>query len=217
MLCYKTITDIEGIEFPYSSERDKCSVNYVFRLLEQLRNSLCGKGVFCRDAAAQLYQIVGSIRSGEGKGGDVKLIREICQAALLFADCVMTKEVAQEILSLVESEEDIWETHITRRRCPSLRCENLTIFYIDPSVCDGCGNCVSKCPENAIDGSPDLIHVIDREICTRCAACESECPVSAIKRADVAGIPPRTPDMPVPVGSFKVAPVKKGLRRGLRP
>jgi len=217
MQCNNTISDIKGIEFPYSGERDKCSVNYVFGLLKQLRNSLCGKGVFCRDAAAQLYQIVGNIRSGEGKGGDVKLIREICQASLQLADCSMTKEVANEIISLLDADEENWETHIVRHRCPSLCCENLTIFYIDPTLCDGCGICIDKCPENAIDGSPDLIHVIDREMCTGCAACESECPVLAIKRADVAGIPPKTPEKPVPVGSFKAEPAKKGLRKGLRP
>jgi NADH-quinone oxidoreductase subunit F len=217
MQCSKTAADIGGIGFPYSDERDKCPVDYIFRLLGCLRNSQCGKGVFCRDAAAQLHQIIGSIRSGEGKGGDVKLIREIAQASLLLADCEMTRTAAKEIIDLVESEEETWESHITRRRCPSLCCENLTLFYIDPSVCNGCGKCAGKCPESAIDGSPDYIHVIDRDMCTRCAACESECPVSAIKRADVAGIPPKTPDTPVPVGSFSAAPVNKGLRRGLRP
>lgn len=217
MQCNKMISNINGIGFPYSGERDRCSVDYVFRLLDQLRNTLCGKGVFCRDAASQLYSIVGSIRGGEGKSGDVGLIREICQASLQLADCEMTREAVKEILSLLDTDGENWDAHITRRRCPSLSCESLTIFYIDPAVCDGCGKCTDICPESAIDGSPALIHVIDREMCTRCAACEPVCPVSAIKRADVAGVPPKTPDAPVPVGSFKAEPVRKGLRKGLRP
>jgi NADH-quinone oxidoreductase subunit F len=216
MQCEKTLRDIRGIEFPYSADRDRCPVDYSLQLLSRLMKNICGKGVFCRDSSAQLEKILSGITAGAGKSGDIELINEICSAMELLCDCEMSKAASGQIAELIRSNPETWEAHVTRHRCPSTRCANLSLFYIDPVTCTGCGLCVAACPENAIDGGSGMIHVISPRLCSRCGKCEAVCPEGSIRRSDVAGVPPRTPSEPMPVGSFKAAVPGTGLRKGLR-
>lgn len=216
MNCDKTWNDLNGIETPYEAGRDRCPVDYSLRLIRRLRVGLCGKGVFCRDGAAQIEQILTDILAGEGKGGDTALLREVCSAMETLADCGLSKKAAAQIAALLDAEPETWEAHITRRRCPSLVCGRLTLHYIDPNACTGCGKCIAVCPENAIEGGDGMIHIISRELCTGCGLCIAACSDGAIKRADVAGVPPKVPAEPVPVGSFKTVAPGSGLRKGLR-
>lgn len=216
MNCEKTLIDLGGIDFPYSAERDKCPVDYSLLLLRQMKVNLCGKGVYCRDGVAQLEKILSDIIVGEGKSGDIELIREICSAITLIADCDLSKSAARQMLDLVAENHEAWEAHITRHRCPSLICGKLTLFYIDPVSCNGCGKCLGACDQAAIDGAPDMIHIISKQLCVGCNKCALICPTGAVCRADIAGVPPKTPSEPVPVGSFKAITPGSGLRKGLR-
>ena len=216
MNCEKTIRDA-GILFPYDAGQYPCPVDYCLQLCEAVTANFCGVGVFCRDAMKQIRQILREITRGEGKSGDLALLEELCTAAGTLADCSLTRDAAAEILRLVKEERESFESHISRRRCPAVVCGRLTFVYIDPAKCDGCGACVSACPESAIEGGADLIHVIAPELCTGCGKCMAVCPQNAIVRMDVAGVKPKLPDAPVPVGSVKAAPAPgKGLRKGLR-
>ena len=51
---------------------------------------------------------------------------------------------------------------------------------IDSNKCNGCGNCVDVCPEQAI-----VIHnglaVINQRLCIQCGTCSKTCPTSAIQ------------------------------------
>jgi electron transport complex protein RnfB len=50
---------------------------------------------------------------------------------------------------------------------------------IDP-VCNGCGECVTACPVDAISGTKDQRHVVDKEKCIGCGICLDKCPIHAI-------------------------------------
>ena len=50
------------------------------------------------------------------------------------------------------------------------------VYYIDPEKCQACGNCIRKCPAEAITGGKNLIHVIDQEKCIKCGTCLKVCP-----------------------------------------
>ncbi|MCD6518312.1 MAG: 4Fe-4S binding protein, partial [Anaerolineae bacterium] len=50
---------------------------------------------------------------------------------------------------------------------------------IDPRLCRGCGECVSICPEGAIQ-LREGIAVVDETLCTGCEACVEACPFQAI-------------------------------------
>jgi heterodisulfide reductase subunit A len=52
-------------------------------------------------------------------------------------------------------------------------------FLIDPALCDGCGECVEACPEDAITLEDDK-PVINDIMCTGCGACIPACPRNAL-------------------------------------
>lgn len=61
-------------------------------------------------------------------------------------------------------------------------------YVINPARCDGCGTCVSFCPNNAIyyDQSLDIMR-IDNQLCDGCGNCLPYCPHSAIDLSDSTG------------------------------
>jgi ferredoxin len=51
---------------------------------------------------------------------------------------------------------------------------------VNTSKCDGCGECLSSCPLDAIVLNDDGKAVIDCEICGECGTCIDVCPRDAI-------------------------------------
>lgn len=57
------------------------------------------------------------------------------------------------------------------------------MFYVDPEICVGCGDCTEECPTGAIKVENDKAQ-IDPEECIDCGACQAVCPEEAIKEKD---------------------------------
>lgn len=53
-------------------------------------------------------------------------------------------------------------------------------IHIDPGDCEGCGNCVRRCPNHAITMNRFGIAEVDHEICLTCGYCAPGCPTRAI-------------------------------------
>ncbi|HNT51895.1 MAG TPA: 4Fe-4S binding protein [Candidatus Syntrophosphaera sp.] len=53
-------------------------------------------------------------------------------------------------------------------------------YHIDASSCNGCGECVRSCPNDAIYFNVDGKAVIDQSKCTSCANCVAACPQNAV-------------------------------------
>ena len=61
-------------------------------------------------------------------------------------------------------------------------------YMINPAQCDGCGECVTHCPNNAIYFDQELsVMRIDDQLCDGCGDCVAYCPRSAIILADSSG------------------------------
>jgi ferredoxin len=61
-------------------------------------------------------------------------------------------------------------------------CKRVTIteYTIDSSSCNGCGECVRICPNDAVYLDHNGKAAIDQTKCTQCANCVAICPNSAI-------------------------------------
>ena len=51
---------------------------------------------------------------------------------------------------------------------------------IDQSLCQGCGDCLTKCPTGALTLVDGRVAVKPDALCVHCADCEAACPRGAI-------------------------------------
>jgi coenzyme F420-reducing hydrogenase delta subunit/NAD-dependent dihydropyrimidine dehydrogenase PreA subunit len=74
--------------------------------------------------------------------------------------------------------------------------KKLISYYIVPDKCHACMICLRKCPEGAIMGGKNQIHVIDQEKCIACGICFQVCPsrFGAVKRILAEPVPPPIPE-----------------------
>ncbi len=66
---------------------------------------------------------------------------------------------------------------------------------IDPDECTACGDCVERCPMDAIAEGDNVSEVIDGR-CIGCGLCVSVCPVEAISLIEKPGMEPPPKDFP---------------------
>ena len=177
-----------------------CIVDELVRHYSMIYELQCSKCVLCREGSKQLHAIFSDIAKGRSKRNDLDLIADICPIIHSGALCSFGKNMVMPALTSVSACLDIIRKHTVSKTCPSGRCAGLMKYIIDPSICDGCGDCADSCPEDAIDGKDGFIHVIDDKLCDKCGECVSACPSDAIK-PDNGSI--RTPKKPVKAGMFK--------------
>ena len=213
MVCEKDIGSIKDIELTFTKS-DNCVVDCSIKILRNAFEEICGKSVFCREGIIQLLAIISDITEGRGSSEDIDTIIDLCITMVEITDCELSREIARSILNSLNSFRDEWEEHVNKKLCPSLICNKLVTFHILGEKCNGCTQCIDKCPVNAISGEKDMIHVIDQDECNKCGLCFDIC-------ADICGaivkagrVKPKTPKEPIPVGTWQAKSL--GLRKGLR-
>ncbi len=70
--------------------------------------------------------------------------------------------------------------------------DDVISYYIDPTKCRACLICARRCPEEAITGAKNQVHVIDQEKCIKCETCYDVCPprFGAVSKIVHAPVPP---------------------------
>jgi len=199
------ICDTESTLLPEWDEHaaESCVVDYCKTLMDIARKESCGKCVLCREGTWQVYEILKGITEGNAQSGDLELITELLGQIQTNAGCELSQEAAWRSIELIKTTQEEWDQHIRRKRCTNLICKSSYTLYVDPALCDGCGECTPVCQAGAIAGSEGLIHVIRTEKCNKSLACLSACPKGAIKKAGP--VKPKVPQEPVPVGSLSEA------------
>lgn len=66
------------------------------------------------------------------------------------------------------------------KRAPLTTGATMLYYEVDHSSCNGCGECIRVCPNDAIYYNTQGKAVIDQTKCTKCAMCVAVCPNSAI-------------------------------------
>lgn len=184
----------------WNSEIMTCVVDYSKSLMLAASRESCGKCVLCREGTYQVYKIFEDITLGNAKSEDLDLAKELLELIAENAGCDMSRQAAATSIRLMAENEDEWHLHIRRKRCTHLVCKASYTMYIDPTLCNGCGECLDVCEVKAISGAVGLIHVIDTSLCIKSNKCMFLCSQGAVKKAGP--IKPNLPKAPVPVGSF---------------
>lgn len=208
--CEKKADLIANVSEIANKDEHVCAVDWTVSMLDQARRETCGKCVMCREGLTQLQKIVKDATEGKGQSDDVELLTDLAGVIKENASCEMARAAASSLLFTLSNHAEEWDMHIKRKRCPALVCRSYITVHIMPETCTGCGECVTVCPEDAIKGGEGMIHVIDQEKCTKCGECFAACKYGAIQKAGP--IKPRTPEEPIPVGSWE----ERGGRRRRR-
>lgn len=215
MICDIKSNFLPDIEEGLFSTGTACIVDFSKSLMDMAHRKSCGKCVLCREGTWQVHEIIKDITEGRTENGDFELVKEMLEQISCNAGCEMSVTAASHCLGLMDNYKEEWDLHIRRKRCTNLICKISFTLYATPDYCDGCGKCVDVCPQTAIAGGKDMIHVIDTRKCDKCLLCVGACPKEAIKKAGT--VKPKLPAEPVPVGSFGIetggSEEKSGMRR----
>ncbi|NTV73968.1 MAG: 4Fe-4S dicluster domain-containing protein [Holophaga sp.] len=198
----------DGLDIPATGlitigDEGDCVVDAARRALALTAYENCGICTICREGSHQLEELLADASSGETKGTDEALIQELDAALREGSLCAIGRRAPDPLLSGLRHFAEDFDAHFKRKRCPALVCKAYVTFHILGETCTGCGKCLAVCPEGAIEGEEDYIHVIDQGSCTRCGLCFDVCPPEAAAVAKAGALKPRTPKEPIPVGTWK--------------
>lgn len=194
------VTEVKNAVIRVLTEKD-CIVAETEKRLMASRKQSCGKCVFCREGLLQLQYMQKEVTEGKGKQEFVAYTKEIGEAMTFSTPCSMGQNSSQIALSAVEKFAEEYETHIKKKACPAGVCFSAETIYIDPKICDGCGECMDVCKKDCIEGKSGYIHMIDEFDCDGCGKCMEVCEAGAIIRT--AGKVPKLPNRLTKVGRFK--------------
>lgn len=178
----------------------ECIVSETEKRLTASRRQSCGRCVFCREGLLQLQYMHKEIKDGKGRPEFLDLISEIGGAMVFSTPCTMGQMSSKAALSAVAQFKSEYEAHIRKKMCPAGVCFSAETVYINPKLCDGCGECMDVCPKDCIEGKTKYIHMIDDFECDKCGKCMEVCPQEAIVKTS--GKLPKLPDRLTKVGRF---------------
>ncbi|MDD2322170.1 MAG: NADH-ubiquinone oxidoreductase-F iron-sulfur binding region domain-containing protein [Bacteroidales bacterium] len=170
-------------------DEDTCMVDMAMYFASFIRRESCGKCIPCREGSKRMYEILEmitqkpAVQSGHDTLRRFKGIMQLGRLAEVIRDtslCGLGKYAPNTVLSILKYYHTEIEEHIYDRQCRANVCKELKTFYIDVEKCTGCHACASKCPTQAIIGSPRKPHFIVEEKCIGCGVCYDTCKFVAI-------------------------------------
>ncbi len=171
-------------------DEKSCPINLLAHILEFLKQESCGKCIPCREGSKRMSDVLNAVtRKSTGEHSHAALHRfkgltqleQLAQVIQETSLCGLGKGAPRPLLSALDCFRDEFEEHVFNRVCPAGVCQDLRTFSIDADACTGCYLCFSKCPEQAIIGSPRQTHVIVADRCTGCGLCAEVCMFNAVK------------------------------------
>jgi NADH-quinone oxidoreductase subunit F len=184
-------------------DESTCMVDVARYFLSFTQKESCGKCVLCREGTKQMLHILEDLTKGKSKSEDIELLLELSKAVKVGSLCGLGQTSPNPVLTTIQYFHDEYKAHINKL-CPAKMCKELILFYILPDKCAGCGICLRACPVDAIKGGRGMIHIIEQDRCIKCGTCYDICPTKFKAIDKVTGERLKTPDEPIPVGTWKV-------------
>ncbi len=95
-----------------------CAVRALYNLSRFYAHESCGQCTPCREGAPWLSKILGRIEHGEGKGGDLELLLDICDNIAGKTICPFGEAAAWPVQGFLKRFRDEFAAHITGQGCP---------------------------------------------------------------------------------------------------
>jgi len=106
-------------------DEDTCMVDIARYFLEFTQAESCGKCAPCRLGTRQMHRILESICAGNGRDGDVELLREIGEAVKRGSLCGLGQTAPNPVLTTIRYFRGEYEAHIKRKKCPAAVCREI--------------------------------------------------------------------------------------------
>jgi NADH:ubiquinone oxidoreductase subunit F (NADH-binding) len=161
-------------------DEDTCMVDVARYFLAFNQEESCGKCTACREGIRRMHHILDEITHGRGREGDIEVLEDLGQAMKDASLCALGRMAPNPVLTTLRYFRDEYEAHIKDKRCPAGVCTDLIQYFIIPENCTGCMVCLRNCPEEAISGEKQEVHVIDQDKCIRCGICREVCKFDAV-------------------------------------
>lgn len=161
-------------------DKNVCMVEMARYFVAFTNDESCGKCTSCREGSQALLETLTKICNGEGKEGDIELLKDLGEAIKDSSQCGLGQSLPNPVLSSLEHFEDEYQAHISEKRCPAGVCKALITFNIDEENCKGCRLCAKSCPQEAITGEAKEVHIINQEKCIKCGVCADVCKFEAV-------------------------------------
>jgi len=158
-----------------------CMVNIAKFFLEFTADESCGKCVPCRVGTKVMYDMLTDISEGRGKDCDIETLEDLSHDIIESSLCGLGQSAPTPVLSTLRYFRHEYEMHIHEKWCQTGVCRDLCTFYIDATLCKGCGACMRACPSKAIAGEKKKPHAIVQCLCVHCRTCWDTCNFNSIK------------------------------------
>jgi NADP-reducing hydrogenase subunit HndC len=162
-------------------DEDNCMVDVAKFYLEFICDESCGKCTPCRIGTKRLLEVLTRITDGKGTLEDLETLKSLASTIKTGSLCGLGQTAANPVLSTLEKFYDVYEEHVTDKKCRNGICKHLIQYHIDPNKCKKCSMCARNCPASCISGvigkEP---YVIDNSKCVKCGTCMAVCKFGAV-------------------------------------